>query len=236
METLSKIDANAWQYFFAFMEHNKLFTLTLVIIAAIVLLLIKKIVAIPCNIFTGKINNSKIMLTEWEKDITIFASGSHKFTDDHAKNLLFNRLAEKILSSYYFWKKQDCEKLKKKIVSIEEISSAEYQKNKIDEIRKRWKASFTNWCKLQQIPKDKIKHIIKSYDKIAAGEIKTLNLMISRLSGNYDYISLLFYTILNAIEFDLEEAASSFNGDLAGLNIEGYTIKGGHSNGITDDK
>ena len=52
---ITNLDANVWQYFFAFMEHNKIFTLILVFMAAVFLLLIKKIVKIPCNIFTGKV-------------------------------------------------------------------------------------------------------------------------------------------------------------------------------------
>lgn len=69
---ITNLDANVWQYFFAFMEHNKIFTLILVFMAAVFLLLIKKIVKIPCNIFTGKIDSTKMMLSEWEKDILIF--------------------------------------------------------------------------------------------------------------------------------------------------------------------
>lgn len=105
---ITNLDANVWQYFFAFMEHNKIFTLILVFMAAVFLLLIKKIVKIPCNIFTGKIDSTKMMLSEWEKD------------------------------------------------------------------------------------------------------------------------NLCIYAVLNAIEFDLEQASASFNGDLAGIKIDGYTIKGGH--------
>ena len=40
---ITNLDANVWQYFFAFMEHNKIFTLILVFMAAVFLLLIKKI-------------------------------------------------------------------------------------------------------------------------------------------------------------------------------------------------
>lgn len=43
---ITNLDANVWQYFFAFMEHNKIFTLILVFMAAVFLLLIKKIVKI----------------------------------------------------------------------------------------------------------------------------------------------------------------------------------------------
>lgn len=225
MESLSNIDASAWQYFFAFMEHNKFFTLILVLIAAIMWLLIKKIVSFPCNFLTGRVNNTKMMLAEWQKDICSFAGCSHKFAEDHAKNVLFNRLAERIITSYYIWKKQDDRRLKNKKMSYDVVSSAEYQLNKFEEIRKKWKLEFTSWCKLQNIPANKINHIIRTYEKIASGEIKALKLMVTRLSGNYDYINLLFYTMMNAIEFDLEEASNSFNGDLAGLKVEGYTIK-----------
>ncbi len=57
---ITNLDANVWQYFFAFMEHNKFFTLTLITIAAVFWLLIKKIVKIPCNIFTGKVDNQTL--------------------------------------------------------------------------------------------------------------------------------------------------------------------------------
>ncbi len=232
---ITNIDANVWQYLFTFIEHNKIFTLILICIAAIFWLFIKKIIAFPCNFFTGKVNNTKMMLAEWQKDICSFSNESHKFAEDHAKNLLFNRLAEKIITAYYLWKRIDHRKLKTGKLSLETLSSAEYQLTKLEEIRKKWKLEFTAWCKLQKIPENKIKHIIRVYEKLASGEIKALKLMITRLSGNYDYINLLFYAMLNAIEFDLEEAANSFNGDLVGLNIEGYTIKGSHKDGNEKD-
>lgn len=231
MDIFNNVDANAWQYFFAFMEHNKLFTLVLVIITAIFWLIIKKIVKIPCNIFTGRIDNTKMMLADWEKDILTFSGNKYHFADDHAKNILFNRLAEKILNTYYTWKKQELELLKHKKALKETITSAEYQKSKLEECRQKWQAEFTGWCKLQGIARDKIRHIIRAYNKIAAGDIKALGLMISRFNGNYDYINLCFYAVLNAVEFDLEQASISFNGDLAGIKIDGFTIKGGH-NGI----
>lgn len=111
---ITNLDANVWQYFFAFMEHNKIFTLILVFMAAVFLLLIKKIVKIPCNIFTGKIDSTKMMLSEWEKDILIFSGNKHHFADDYAKNILFNRLAEKILRSYYLWKNRNWMTLSRK--------------------------------------------------------------------------------------------------------------------------
>lgn len=69
---ISNIDASVWQYLFAFIEHNKIFTLILICIAAVFWLLIKKIIAFPYNFFTGKINNTKMMLAEWQKDICSF--------------------------------------------------------------------------------------------------------------------------------------------------------------------
>ena len=87
---------------------------------------------------------------------------------------------------------------------------------------------FTAWCKSQGIAKDKIKHIIRAYNKVSAGDIKALTFMLTRFNGNYNYLNLCIYAVLNAIEFDLEQASASFNGDLAGIKIDGYTIKGGH--------
>ena len=54
--------------------------------------------------------------------------------------------------------------------------------------------------------------------------------MLTRFNGNYNYLNLYIYVVLNATEFDLEleQASTSFNGDLAGIKIDGYTIKGGH--------
>lgn len=129
---ITNLDANVWQYFFAFMEHNKIFTLILVFMAAVFLLLIKKIVKIPCNIFTGKIDSTKMMLSEWEKDILIFSGNKHHFADDYAKNILFNRLAEKILRSYYLWKKQELDDIKQKKLSVDTAASSEYQTSKLD--------------------------------------------------------------------------------------------------------
>ena len=74
----------------------------------------------------------------------------------------------------------------------------------------------------------KIKHIIRAYNKVSAGDIKALTFMLTRFNGNYNYLNLCIYAVLNAIEFDLEQASASFNGDLAGIKIDGYTIKGGH--------
>lgn len=128
---ITNLDANVWQYFFAFMEHNKIFTLILVFMAAVFLLLIKKIVKIPCNIFTGKIDSTKMMLSEWEKDILIFSGNKHHFADDYAKNILFNRLAEKILRSYYLWKKQELDDIKQKKLSVDTAASSEYQTSKL---------------------------------------------------------------------------------------------------------
>lgn len=94
--------------------------------------------------------------------------------------------------------------------------------------RQKWQAEFTAWCKFQGIAKDKIKHIIRAYNKVSAGDIKALTFMLTRFNGNYNYLNLCIYAVLNAIEFDLEQASASFNGDLAGIKIDGYTIKGGH--------
>ena len=69
---ITNLDANVWQYFFAFMEHNKIFTLILVFMAAVFLLLIKKIVKIPCNIFTGKIDSTKMMLSNGKRTFLFF--------------------------------------------------------------------------------------------------------------------------------------------------------------------
>ena len=225
---ITNLDANVWQYFFAFMEHNKIFTLILVFMAAVFLLLIKKIVKIPCNIFTGKIDSTKMMLSEWEKDILIFSGNKHHFADDYAKNILFNRLAEKILRSYYLWKKQELDDIKQKKLSVDTAASSEYQTSKLDATRQKWQAEFTAWCKFQGIAKDKIKHIIRAYNKVSAGDIIALTFMLPRFNGNYNYLNLCIYAVLNAIEFDLEQASASFNGDLAGIKIDGYTIKGGH--------
>lgn len=196
--------------------------------AAVFLLLIKKIVKIPCNIFTGKIDSTKMMLSEWEKDILIFSGNKYHFADDYAKNILFNRLAEKILRSYYLWKKQELDDIKQKKLSVDTAASSEYQTSKLDATRQKWQAEFTAWCKFQGIAKDKIKHIIRAYNKVSAGDIKALTFMLTRFNGNYNYLNLCIYAVLNAIEFDLEQASASFNGDLAGIKIDGYTIKGGH--------
>ena len=196
--------------------------------AAVFWLLIKKIVKIPCNIFTGKIDSTKMMLSEWEKDILIFSGNKHHFADDYAKNILFNRLAEKILRSYYLWKKQELDDIKQKKLSVDTAASSEYQTSKLDATRQKWQAEFTAWCKFQGIAKDKIKHIIRAYNKVSAGDIKALTFMLTRFNGNYNYLNLCIYAVLNAIEFDLEQASASFNGDLASIKIDGYTIKGGH--------
>lgn len=221
---INNIDTTAVQILCSFVEHNKIFTLILVLIAAVVLLLIKKIIAVPCNIFTGRVNTTKLMLSEWAKDISIYADCGYKFTDDVGKNILFNRLAERVLSAYYQWKKQDYDNLRKRKINVDEVSSLEYQTAKLGEIRKKWKAAFWAWCKVQKIPDDKAAHIIKVYEKIVSGELKAIKLMLSRFAGNQQFINLLFHTMLNAITYDLESAAASFNGDLAGLKIEGHKI------------
>lgn len=124
--------------------------------------------------------------------------------------------------------KQELDDIKQKKLSVDTAASSEYQTSKLDATRQKWQAEFTAWCKFQGIAKDKIKHIIRAYNKVSAGDIKALTFMLTRFNGNYNYLNLCIYAVLNAIEFDLEQASASFNGDLAGIKIDGYTIKGGH--------
>lgn len=56
---ITNLDANVWQYFFAFMEHNKIFTLILVFMAAVFLLLIKKIVKSPVTFSPARLTAPK---------------------------------------------------------------------------------------------------------------------------------------------------------------------------------